>query len=833
MKRVIFLCIIVFSILNSNAQKLTLADLSNLCNKKNWEDVNQILLSKNWSYYDSQKGSSSEYNTISWSFNKEEYSDKAQGWFYLYTYDDFPNKVVYSVFNKESYNLIQNSLSSNGFNLTKSEIEDNKVISTYSNQNYNLQISTSKHEDSEWSSRSFTAYSITLIKKAGIYDPDNGNKTVYYDDGTTISAEYNLKNGNLHGPLKVYYQNGNIKKTGTYLNGKENGLFREYNEDGIIYVEYFMKDGVKNGAFKSFYNNGHIKSEGSCINGKENGSFREYTENGDLQATYTELNAEYNGLLTVYENGKISKKVNYLNGIKEGAYTELNYGDNDSLFLEYSGVYNNGMKEGVWTLCLHKGDKKEIAGFTTYKNDIKDGKFKSAEGDSLIFGSYINDKLEGDYIVYKDIRRTFFGQLIQTDSTGLDIESKGHYFQGKRSGNWVFYFFGQKIKEGRYVNDLKEGEWKYYYPNYADAKGNNINFSGKLFLTKTYQSDKLYGKSVRYSYLDKVRINCDTIVNKAVNPLDTCTKDICVKVFESSFYKNDSLYGPYCYKDSTGTLRLEGNYINNKKEGKWIVSHVNAGVEGKKYIVYEEGDYKDDLKEGKWIEYVTKDYIWNEANYKYGKLNGTYYRYNKNKKPIEIREFEENNLKSISVYDTIKTSIVRKFEILSETDGFIKVRSIVHTNDSIISIDYHMNKSAPVLDPDLFEVYMGMLLEIDSIGENIYPDGVLTLADSKNNIIMTGNRLKEDRIGLWKFNYPDKNVQIQIEYNKGKSVAEKYFVFNSDQLFSGTFEYVDNERNIKEERKIKNGYRNSKTIYKDIKTGKTIKIEKYEEGKII
>lgn len=73
MKRLIFLSIIVFGFLNSNAQRLTLTDLTNLCNKKNWEDVNQFLLSKNWSYYDSKKGSDFKYNTITWTFNKEYY----------------------------------------------------------------------------------------------------------------------------------------------------------------------------------------------------------------------------------------------------------------------------------------------------------------------------------------------------------------------------------------------------------------------------------------------------------------------------------------------------------------------------------------------------------------------------------------------------------------------------------------------------------------------------------------------------------------------------------------------------------------------------------------
>lgn len=64
---------------NIYSQKLTLTDLTSLCSKKNWEDVNQTLLAKKWTYYDSEKGSTLKYNTITWSFNKDYYSDKKTG----------------------------------------------------------------------------------------------------------------------------------------------------------------------------------------------------------------------------------------------------------------------------------------------------------------------------------------------------------------------------------------------------------------------------------------------------------------------------------------------------------------------------------------------------------------------------------------------------------------------------------------------------------------------------------------------------------------------------------------------------------------------------------
>ncbi len=779
----IFLALTFLTIFNGFSQKLTLTDLITLCNKKSWEDVNQVLLTKAWTYYDSEKGNTFNYNTITWSFNKDYYSDKAQGWFNLYTYEGFPNKIAYQVFNKESYTLIQNSLSSNGFKLTNSEIEDNEVVSTYSNQNYTLMISTQKrNDDDDWSDVSVTAYNIILIKKAGAYDPDNGAKTDYYYDGYSVQAEYTLKNGELNGPLKSYYRNGNIMKTGNYINGKENGLFKEYNEDGSISIEYTMKDGEMNGPF-----------------------------------------------ITYYENGKVESTGNNINGVKNGLYTEFIYNDDDdSLFLEYSGVVKNGLKDSIWNLYLFRDGKKEIAEFTTYKNDIKEGNFKKIQGDSIIFGNYINDELDGDYVIYVDLFYRLFGGTLRTDTSLLNLESRGKYTQGKKSGNWIYYSFGI-IREGHYRNDLKDGEWNYYYPNYTEEEeeNNNLNYSGQLYLSETYESDKLNGKSVRLSYIDEEKVLCDTVLNKNKNPFDTCIRRTWIKCFETSYYKDNLLHGAYILKDSSGNIRFQGNFLYGEKDGVWIESYIDEDANDKKYIVYQEGNYKNDKREGKWIKYVTKDYIMNECYYSSGKLNGKYFRYNRNKMPINIKTFEYDKLKSLSVYDSTGTSVLIKYDILKETDGFMKVLKTEYNSDYTLSIEYYMKKDEPELNHLLFE----KIFIKKSTWEECYPDGLLILEDNKGNIIQTGNLLKKNRIGTWKFNFAEQNVQIQIEYTNGIPGIEKYYILNTYDLFSGTFVYNNNETGNREKRKIKDGLRNGNTVFYDV-NDKKIKTEKYKDGVI-
>ena len=168
------------------SQSLTITDLTTLCNKKNWEGVNQNLTSKGWNFFESKRGDSFEYNTITWSFKKDNYSEKAQGWIYLYTIENVPNKIAYSFFNKTSYLLFKNSISPAGFKLVENKIEDNEIISTYSNSLFQLNISTKKITENDFLDSSKTGYTVIVSKKNKSNQTANGN----------LKYEYTIKNKN-------------------------------------------------------------------------------------------------------------------------------------------------------------------------------------------------------------------------------------------------------------------------------------------------------------------------------------------------------------------------------------------------------------------------------------------------------------------------------------------------------------------------------------------------------------------------------------------------------------------------------------------------------------
>ncbi|PKV75292.1 toxin-antitoxin system YwqK family antitoxin [Pontibacter ramchanderi] len=580
MKTLLPLLITLLLSTNAFSQKLTLQELVTLCDKQSWESVNTTLSAKGWVYHDSKKGDDYNYNTITWSYNKDYYSDKANAWFKLFTYEGHPNKVTYTVFNKPAYTLIANSITSSGYKLVSSAIEDNELISTYANNSHLVKINTEKREDDDWSERSITAYQITVIKKAGVYDPNNGKKTSYHEDGE-IEAEYTLKDGELHGAFKSYYDNGQLQKQGNYLNGKGNGKFVEFDEDG------------------------------------------------DKTAEYTMLNGEVHGLAKIYEGGLLSEEKEYVNGVQTGNFIDYYYdSETEKPTIKVVGSTIDGKKSGKWTSYYVADGQEEPLEYWHYKDGLKHGEAKEFIGsDSLQIATYANGKLHGPY------KRKVKLKLTDTETGEQDFvwdtDCEGEYNNGLKHGKWTYYYMLTKLKEGRYANDKREGIWSYFIP-----VGSR---SGQVMLESNYSNDKKNGLEKRYFFMEEVEDNSQgrqIITYKAFPALvktfykddlkngDYEYRDSTNILVDKGSYLNDEKHGQWLEgyihnnpDDSRSWLYYAGEYKNGKEEGKWIsyfdrnliltTSHFRAGKLNGELIewnelgkpaekkIFENGDLRD------------------------------------------------------------------------------------------------------------------------------------------------------------------------------------------------------------------------------------------------
>jgi antitoxin component YwqK of YwqJK toxin-antitoxin module len=59
----------------------------------------------------------------------------------------------------------------------------------------------------------------------------------YYDmEQTELKEEYYEVNGKIEGVYKSYFENGNIDIICNYINGKLNGEYKSYHSNGQLYI---------------------------------------------------------------------------------------------------------------------------------------------------------------------------------------------------------------------------------------------------------------------------------------------------------------------------------------------------------------------------------------------------------------------------------------------------------------------------------------------------------------------------------------------------------------------------------------------------------------------
>jgi antitoxin component YwqK of YwqJK toxin-antitoxin module len=251
-----------------------------------------------------------------------------------------------------------------------------------------------------------------------------------------------------------YYEDGSIKKTGTYLYGVAEGTHKEYSPEGKITSAKIYHEGNlvgeglideagnQQGLWKEYHPNGAIKAKGNYDNGAKVGEWIFYHPNGKVEqkGKYDKKGKAQGRWQWFYDKGTLLREENYLNGKREDSLIEWS----DSGKVITKGIYVEGLKEGKWFYELM--DYREEG---NYKNDQKDGPWKS-----------------------------YFA-----DNNQLQFE--GNYVEGLPDGKHIYYFHDGKIKEeGKYIVGNQDGKWNYYNPDgtilieITFKNGKEIKFDG-------------------------------------------------------------------------------------------------------------------------------------------------------------------------------------------------------------------------------------------------------------------------------------------------------------------------------------------------------------------
>lgn len=380
----------------------------------------------------------------------------------------------------------------------------------------------------------------------------NGIKTTYLDKETVKET---FRDDVKEGYTKYYFPDGKIKKEIPFTKGLEQGFGKEYASDGTIvtlteYKRGFIVDrlrinrkdgnGRKQGRWCTFYEQGALKTEITYRDDRKNGYFKEYAENGDLlriskyiddvvqqeavEIQKTEVQNEY------YPDGNIRVSAMFRNGVPEGikreyaadGHVEKAYLYKNGLIIGEGIVMEDGTRDGHWKDYYPDGALKAEGNYDKGRQ-TGEWKYYHANGKMEQTGKFNKQgKWDGPWKWYFDS-----GQLLKEEN----------YRNGQKDGMSTEYDeTGKVIEEGEFVNGNEEGPW--------------FELIGDTFLRGVYRDGLRTGMWYGY-YLDLKEGKTDSLC-----------------FFKGSFIE-DNPDGKQIYYWENGKVKDEGNYVNGRREGEW------------------------------------------------------------------------------------------------------------------------------------------------------------------------------------------------------------------------------------------------------------------------
>lgn len=424
----------------------------------------------------------------------------------------------------------------------------------------------------------------------------NGYVKFYYQSGQ-LSSEGTMRNGKPDGYWKNYFTNGVLKSEGNRYNYELDSVWKFYDDSARLLVSITYKNGKKNG-LKTTYREGEITSE----------NFVDDLKQGPT--TY------------YYPDGKIRLIITFVNGLENGIARELDTLGNVITYMEYKKGFlvsrerinrtdSKGLKQGRWKYFY---DSWVVKSEGVFKDDKKNGYFKTydEEGMLLTVKKYVNDveqieapeltslSLKTDYYPSGKVKTvaSYNGNTPEGVRREYNEEGKitaGYIFkkgiltgegivdeEGDKQGAWKEYYEDGTLRStGSYIKNKPVGEWKYYFEN------------GKLESVGKYTQKGALDATWRWYY-------------------DNGT------LRRQQSYIAGLEDGEYEEYDETGKQIVKGQYIEGLEEGEWITD----------FGYYKEiGNYKSGARFGKWKSYYTDGTLRFEGDYIDDNLNGKVYWY--------------------------------------------------------------------------------------------------------------------------------------------------------------------------------------------------------------
>ncbi len=190
----------------------------------------------------------------------------------------------------------------------------------------------------------------------GKFIDDKPTGLFYYyapDGGVTMIADHNVQTG--RSAVYFYHDDKAVKCFGIYKNQKKDSVWTYYSNTGIISKRETYKNGLLNGTVYSYFVNNMTKASPQkvveatpYINGKKEGVEKEYFIDGTLKKEATYKNDKLNGWYKQYlPSGSLDFEVYYFNNAKHGFATVYVGGKKEYTYYVY-GVKKTPEEYKAW-----------------------------------------------------------------------------------------------------------------------------------------------------------------------------------------------------------------------------------------------------------------------------------------------------------------------------------------------------------------------------------------------------------------------------------------------------------------------------------------------------
>jgi antitoxin component YwqK of YwqJK toxin-antitoxin module len=527
-----------------------------------------------------------------------------------------------------------------------------------------------------------------------------------------------------------------------------------------------------------YYENGQKHIAYSLLNGKKHGNYKRWSAEGELTTRIEYDHGLYSGPYIFYLNGNVYKLITYKVVEKEHRLISIKEGKYELYYnngeLQEKGEYENDEKHGKWRTYYEDGSLKTKE---EYEFGVKTGTYKFYDNKGVL-------RVNENYTVVP------YGEKLVSKKHG---KCKRYYENGVL---WV----AEEYKEGKKINDDIT-----YFKN------------GALYLLRSYDDEgNIFGLQQKF--------NEDGSVLYSYNIIATSPK-----------YQYD---GAYILSHNNGQVRINGNYKNGLRHGKWVEYYENGNIVFS--MVFKNDMFTENLlkffitgdtmlyepykqfslngrdtvlKHGVYREFRMRGdsstYLVSKGNYNKGKKNGVFRSWYSNGQLAELATYKNDVLygEKLTYYEEggLKLKVVyllaKNGENIGRTEYHYhyngQLRHVRRYLEPIIEYEHleeiYNDEGAPVANTVHFERYVDLFIYFHPNGMikempyfKFYPNGALSSYKQQHRDSMVYYELYFDPMGKLVDGRAHLNHKVIAKNLKPKTIDSLANIYNG--IFADTID---------------------------------------------